>query len=93
MMSVGAMSLNGGSPGLHCIWRLILDVGTSLGMSAGAMSLNGGSPGLHCILRVILAVGTSLRMSVGAMLFSTGSQSVLVHRTAPLPGELEFPHT
>ena len=59
-MSVGAMSLNGGSPGLHCILRVILDVGTSLGMSAGAMLLNGGSPGLHCIWRVILNVGTSL---------------------------------
>ena len=35
-------------------------------------------------LRIVLDVATSLRMSAGAMLLRNGSQSVLVHRTAPV---------
>ncbi len=40
--------------------------------------------GLRRALRIVLDVATSLRMSAGAMLLRTGSQSVLVHRTAPV---------
>ena len=43
-----------------------------------------GSSGLPRALRIILDVATSLRMSAGAMLLRTGSESVLVHRTAPV---------
>ena len=40
--------------------------------------------GLRRALRIVLDVATSLRMSAGAKLLRTGSQSVLVHRTAPV---------
>ena len=48
------------------------------------MSVSRGSPGLPRALRIILDVATSLRMNAGAILLRTGSQSVLVHRTAPV---------
>ena len=43
-----------------------------------------GNSGLPRSLIIILDVANSLRMSVGAMLLRTGSQSVLVHRNAPM---------
>ena len=49
-----------------------------------SISVSRGSSGLPRALRNVLDVATSLRMSAGAMLLRTGSQSVLVHRTAPV---------
>ena len=43
-----------------------------------------GNSGLPRALIIILDVANSLRMSVGAILVRTSSQSVLVHRTAPV---------
>ena len=43
-----------------------------------------GSSGLVRALIIILYVANCLGMSAGAMLLRTGSQSVLVHRTAPV---------
>ena len=48
------------------------------------ISVSRGSSGLPRALTIILDVAISLRMYVGAMLLRTGSQSVLVHRTAPV---------
>ena len=56
----------------------------SRGRGRKSISVSRGSSGLPRALRIILDIATSLRMSAGTMLLRTGSQSVIVHRTAPV---------